>query len=248
MYCWICGNAVARFERYGVPERTGLCPHCGAKPRARALEWLLAEVIGPALGYGDRILEVGPSRFSIDRLNQGRSLRARPWTLIDRRITRAHRRVRSPHRFLRMDVCRLGFSSRSFDLLLCNNILPYVREDRKALSEIARCLKLDGLAIINTHTGPGATLSAAEHRRLHPELDDDFYAANGDQWVYGEDFYDRIADAGLIHRTAWLFGDRPREFLLENGLNPDNRCLFAFLEPSALDRCLHPSLSFSESP
>lgn len=246
MYCWICENEVSVFAPYGVPRRTGKCPHCGAKPRSRVLAWLLREVLGPGLGGGARILEVGPSQLGAETLLQTRPLGPRPWTMIDRRITRAHRRIRRPHRFVRMDVTRMGFASRSFDLILCNNVLPYIKEDRQALAEVARCLTIEGLAMINTHTGAGHTLSVPAHRRLHPELGDDYYAENGDQWVYGEDFFERVASAGLHYRVAKLFEKRPREFLDENGLKRNNECILAFKAPAALERCLHPELRLLE--
>lgn len=246
MYCWICDNRVSGFAPYGIPRRMGKCPHCGAKPRGRLLAWLLREILAPSLAGGAEILEIGPSRFSVDALLETRPLGPRPWTLIDRRVTRAHRRIQSPHRFVQMDVSRMGFRSRSFELILCNNILPYVEQDRRALGEIARCLKTDGLAIINTHTGPGRTLSVPAHRRRHPELGDDYYAENGDQWVYGEDFFERVTSAGLDYRVARLFEKRPREFLDENGLKPINECILAFVEPAALERCMHPELRLVE--
>lgn len=246
MYCWICENRVFEFAPYGVPRRRGRCPHCGAKPRGRLLAWFLREVLAPTLARNAEILEVGPSRFSVDLLLRSQPTGSLPWTFIDRRVTGAHRRIGNPHRFVQMDVTRMGFKSRSFDLILCNNILPYVEQDRAALGEIRRCLKADGLAIINTHTEPGPTLPVPAHRRLHPELGDDYYAENGDQWVYGEDFFDRVASAGLDYRIAKLFGNRCRRFLDENGLKRDNECILAFKERIALQRCLHRELKLVE--
>ena len=74
--CWVCSKRVARFESYGVPPRTGRCPHCGAKPRSRALHRLVRDRIGPRLRTGDRVLEIGPSHFSADHLIGGRHVRA----------------------------------------------------------------------------------------------------------------------------------------------------------------------------
>ena len=88
-----------------------------------------------------------------------------------------------PGRFAAASAARLPFADASFDFILCNNTLPYVCEDRRALAEIARCLGRDGLAMIDTHRGPGATRTAGAHRRAHPELGEDWFDANGDAWV-----------------------------------------------------------------
>ena len=53
--CGICSQRVAQFEPYGVPPRIGCCPHCGAKPRSRALHRLMRDRIGPRLEAGDRV-------------------------------------------------------------------------------------------------------------------------------------------------------------------------------------------------
>ena len=114
----------------------------------------------------------------------------------------------------------LAFADASFDFILCNNTLPYIREDRRALAEIARCLRCDGLAMIDTHRHPGTTRTAHAHRREHPGLGGDWFAANGDAWVYGEDFLDRVRDAGLEPVEKELFPGAPAEFFIANGLKP----------------------------
>ena len=134
----------------------------------------------------------------------------------------------------------LGFEDETFDFILCNNTLPYVREDRRALAEIARCLKREGIAMIDTHRGTGATRSADAFRAEHPELDDDWFAANGDAWVYGEDFVDRVREAGLKPVDLELFKGVPARFFVAHGLKPRVRALFASRDPAGLRRFFGP--------
>lgn len=242
MFCWICASRFDTFLAYGLPRRKGRCPVCGAKPRSRVLAWLLREVLCPGLGRQARILEAGASRFSVDHLLAPRITGNRPCTVIDVRRLSHHARIRSPHAFVRMDVSRMGFRARSFELVLCNNTLPYVSHDRRALAEIRRCLAPDGLAMINTHREPGSTLSARAHRLRHPELGHDFYAMNGDKWVYGEDFFDRVTEAGLGYGVVEIFSRRAETFLRANGLKRRNEIIFAFNTPDALERCRHPDV------
>ena len=139
-------------------------------------------------------------------------------------------------RFAAASAARLPFAGASFDFVLCNNTLPYVREDCRALAEIARCLGREGLAMIDTHRGPGATRTAGAHRRAHPELGEDWFDANGDAWVYGEDFLDRVRDAGLAPVEMELFPGAPDTFFTANGLKPRVRALFAPRRPAGLRR------------
>lgn len=246
MFCWICAKEVGEFLPYGLPSRRGRCPHCGAKPRGRLLGWLLSEVLCPRLPARARLLEAGASKFSVDQLLTPNILNGHPCTVIDVRRLRYHRRLTAPNNFVQMDLSRLGFWADSFDLILCNNTLPYVSDDHRALREIRRCLKPDGLAIINTHREPGRTMSVTEHRRLHPELGDDYYAMNGDKRVYGDDFFERVSQSGLGCKIATAFELRSDEFLATNGLKRHNEIVVAFINPSALERCRHGDLNIRE--
>ena len=234
--CWVCSRPVVRFEPYGVPPRTGRCPHCGAKPRSRALQRLVRDRIGPRLGVGDWVLEIGPSRFSADHVIGSGLFAPARCAAVDVRRRRHHRRLGVRGRFVAASAAMLAFADASFDFILCNNTLPYVREDRRALGEIARCLKDEGLAMIDTHRGARATRTADAHRREHSELGEEWFAANGDAWVYGEDFLDRVREAGLDPVELELFPGAPDRFFTANGLKPRVRALFAAHHPAGLRR------------
>ena len=67
--CWVCGNPVAEFLAFGIPPRPGRCPHCGAKPRNRAVHWYLRQMIRPRLNAISEVLEVGGSRVAVQRFS-----------------------------------------------------------------------------------------------------------------------------------------------------------------------------------
>jgi len=234
--CWICANAVAEFLSYGAPARPGRCPHCGAKPRNRAMLWYLREVIRPRLDANSEVLEVGGSRVGVQWLSAETVLGTCRYTNIDRRKLRFHTRIEPPHRFMLMDVTRLNFPDASFDVILCNHTLAYVRDDRRALSEIFRCLKNDGLAMLDSNHDEEKTLSVYDYRRKHPELGDDYFAENGDQWVYGKDYFSRIEAAGFKPRIDTLFGDCDSAFKREHGLKDHHELIVAFKSPAGDER------------
>ena len=192
--------------------------------------------IGPRLAAEDWVLEIGPSRFSADHVIGTDLFALARCVAVDVRRLRHHRRLGASGRFVAAHAAMLGFADASFDFILCNNTLPYVREDRRALGEIVRCLKQDGLAMIDTHRGSGATRTADAFRREHRGLGEDWFAANGDAWVYGEDFLDRVRDAGLDPVEIELFPDAPARFFTANGLKLRVRALFASRDPAGIRR------------
>lgn len=238
--CWVCGNPVAEFLPYGIPPRPGRCPHCGAKPRNRAVHWYLREVVRPRLDAHSEVLEAGGSRFAVEQLCCRRVIGDARYTFIDIRTLGFHRSVRAPHRFIRMDVTRMGFADESFDVILCNHTLPYVRRDREALGEIFRCLKTDGLAMLDSSHTSGRTLPVSEYRRAHPELGDEYFAENGDQWVYGRDYLERLEDAGFQVRVDELFESSSAEFRRRHGLKSRHPLIVAFKSAQGARRFASP--------
>ena len=196
--------------------------------------------IRPRLSAVDRVLEIGPSRFSAEHVIGSGLFGPAHCVAVDVRRRRHHRHLGARGRFVAASAAMLAFASASFDFILCNNTLPYVREDRRALAEIARCLKREGLAMIDTHRGPGATRTADAYRREHPELGNDWFDANGDAWVYGEDFLDRVRSAGLAPVEIELFPGAPDGFFTANGLKPRVQALFASRHPAGLHRFFGP--------
>ncbi len=226
--CWVCGNPVAEFLAFGIPPRPGRCPHCGAKPRNRAVHWYLRQVIRPRLNAISEVLEVGGSRVAVQRFSADAVIGGSRYTVIDRRTLEFHADIEAPHRFIPMDVTNADFADNSFDVILCNHTLPYIRDDGGALSEIFRILKIDGLAMLDSSHDEDRTRPVDEYRREHPELGDEYFAENGDQWVYGKDYVARIEAAGFTTRIDVLFDDCDRAFKREHGLKDHHELIVAF--------------------
>jgi SAM-dependent methyltransferase len=234
--CWVCGNPVAEFLAYGLPPRPGRCPHCGAKPRNRAVHWYLREVVRPRLDANAQVLDVGGSRVAVQYLSAERVIGSAHYTVIDLRQLGFHAGIEPPHRFIRMDVTDTDFADASFDVILCNHTLPYVRNDREALAEIFRCLKADGLAMLDSSHDGEQTRPVSEYRREHPELGDDYFAENGDQWVYGKDYFARLENAGFQVRVDVLFDDLSSEQRRRHGLKDHHELIVAFKSPQGARR------------
>jgi SAM-dependent methyltransferase len=232
--CLACGGRFPAFARYGQKPRRGLCPGCGSKPRHRALLVFLRRFVRPRLGDGSEVLEIGPSRPATRFVPGRRTIGPARYTAVDLDRRPHHARLRPPHRFQRMDATRLRFGRGTFDVILCNNVLPFAPDDTAILAEIRRCLKPGGVAMLDVDVQVARTTSAASLRRRDPgRFTAAYVATNGSRRFYGRDYSGRLRQAGFAPlRFDPLLGLGPA-FRRAHGLKADARVYLAFSGPSA---------------
>lgn len=80
---------------------------------------------------------------------------------VRRRLTRP---LNEPHRVLRMDASEMSFPDRSFDLVHSRSVFHHIPSPEIALSEVARVLRPEGIAILSFH------LYTSENGSLDPRV------------------------------------------------------------------------------
>src|SRR5690606_20172628 len=56
--------------------------------------------------------------------------------------------LESPLADVKADICDLPFKDNEFDVILCNHVLEHIPDDTKAMQELYRILKPNGMAIL----------------------------------------------------------------------------------------------------
>jgi SAM-dependent methyltransferase len=186
MGCVLCGQIEPGFAP---------CPHCGSLPRQRQLAWFVAHrVLLPA---GSKVLEIGPAAVQLEYFPK--LLGKARYTAVDVLPPSGAHALKAPHRFLEMEATRLTFSDQSFELILASHVFPFIRSDYQAMSQVHRCLKGGGLAIVDANVSVPKTRKASEMAEENPALySEEFRRENGMEWVYGEDYYERLEAAGFF--------------------------------------------------
>jgi ubiquinone/menaquinone biosynthesis C-methylase UbiE len=69
-------------------------------------------------------------------------------------LRKAHEAVPAA-RLLRADACELPLADRTIDAIVSANLLEHVPEDRRALTEMARVLRREGIAVVVVPASPG---------------------------------------------------------------------------------------------
>jgi SAM-dependent methyltransferase len=119
----------------GVPNVR--CPACGSFPRHRLLWLWLERELRAEIGNGRlRILHFAPEPGIARRLSALPDVEYLSGDL-------------DPSVGMRqLDICDLPFDAASWDLIVCNHVLTYVADDRRALTELARVLAPRGLLVM----------------------------------------------------------------------------------------------------
>lgn len=170
----------------------------GSQLRELRLRKFLSEVVRLELHPQLKVLEVGPSAEGLlSRLDL-------PWTwnadfhLIDLQRPRWAGELRSPHQFNAMSIDNLQYNDGYFDVVICNHVLPYVENYKKALKELFRVLKSEGVAMIENETWPGRTRPFAEVLAKNPESSAwEWGEKYGNQWIFGEDMCGILREQGF---------------------------------------------------
>lgn len=213
MRCALCQASFPEFQPAGI------CPECGSHAEDR-MQFLFLERM-PALQAGTKVLSVGARATELTAFQ--RHFKEARITALDIRPKAYHKLVKPPHRTLVMDVAHLSFSDQCFDLILCLGILPFVRSDYLAMSELHRCLKGEGVAFVNASvTLPKSRRASELHGENPGKYSQRYLREKGDEWVYGADYFERLEAAGFFfHRLradAWMPENVRAEQQVENEL------------------------------
>lgn len=205
MGCLLCQEV----ETQNFAEFSIDCARCGSTAELRQVAKFFLDHM--PLKEGAKVLSVAPSEAELKYFVQPRFLGKAKYTAIQPELSFEPAQIPSPHRLMRMDLTRMIFSDHSFDVILCNQVLPHVKSDYVAISELHRCLKSEGVALLNVNLVLPKTKRAPEMRGEDPKkFTQEFLAANGTEWLYGEDYFERIEAAGFfVHRLRdWPKGGR----------------------------------------
>lgn len=140
-------------------------PHFGARLRAFYLNNLLHQIMP-----GSKILDagcgIGLNSFLAARIGHsviGIDNDSEKIGLAKKMLTKS----KYPNvRFLKDDLTKLHFASRSFDCTMCIEVLEHIEDDKKAIKEVSRILKTGGIFIISV-PGIGVISRLNQHHKHH---------------------------------------------------------------------------------
>lgn len=226
--CNVCGMAVKEFVPYrgGVEKLPELqkqfhvigsdvdkfgCPYCGCHDRERHLRLYLDKTGILNNKRKIRILHFAPEQHIISWLSQ---FKPELHILADL--------YASDPRYERIDIENIPYGDQSFDLVIANHVLEHVNFPHKALFEINRVLRDDGIAILQTpfsdlleKTFEDPGIKTAEQRLF-------FYGQEDHVRMFGRDVFslmrEHLVDKSYQHDD--LFGSEVADVYGVNSREP----------------------------
>lgn len=184
--CPICKNTCEKFLPAGNGTRQdATCPNCESVERHRTLWLFLREQTNLFSGKPIRLLHFAPEECFKEHF-----LAATSGDYVRSDI--------NPHLGDSVaDIQALPFPDEDFDAIICNHVLEHVPDDRKALRELYRVLRPGGWAILLVPLCAKEKTHENDPLINTPELRTKYYGQEGHLRQYGQDYFERVAEAGF---------------------------------------------------
>lgn len=203
VHCPICGTSALRFLPFGLARRPNAqCPTCGSVERHRFL-WLYLQRRTDFFRRRAVVLHTAPEPALAAPFQ---SQHGHGYVSVD---------AFNPYVDVQGDLICLPFKDSHFDIVISCHVLEHIKDDRKAIRELARVLRPAGWAVIMVPFDPGratyedlSLTTAAERKAVfgHP-----FHYRS-----YGHDLVSRLAEAGLnakvVESNKLLIGHERRRW------------------------------------
>lgn len=191
-FCPVCESRLREFLPFGdklKPNRR--CPVCGSLERHRSVWLFMHQKTNLFTPPRKRILHMAPEPCLASMLQDSQNI-----DYVSADLT--------GYPMIQTDLTQLCFPNEIFDAVYASHVLEHILDDRRAMREIYRTLKPGGWAILQVPrtkekaTYEDATITDSAKR-------EQAFGQQNHVRVYGEDYYDRLRDAGFIaHREKLL--------------------------------------------
>lgn len=182
-YCTVCTAHSTEFLSYGNPPRKNAkCPNCMSLERHR-LMWLYIErILKTNENNKLDVLHIAPEKLFFEKLNNENI----NYITCDLNMSEAA---------FKIDLTNIPIRDNKVDLIICSHVLEHIVDDTKAISELYRILRNDGIALImvpirGETTYEDFSIITSEERNIH-----------FGQWdhvrMYGSDIVERLTNCGF---------------------------------------------------
>jgi SAM-dependent methyltransferase len=139
--CILCGwtgNHFIDFHTgYNFVHKKTVCPNCFSHPRHRSYKYTLDKIFSQFNQEKIKVLHFAPEAIIAHLITQYPNV---DYLNVDIDHRKAMRKE---------DITQLSFANNSFDFIMCIHVLEHIPDDKKAMQELYRVLKPNGIALLD---------------------------------------------------------------------------------------------------
>lgn len=105
--------------------------------------------------------------------------------------------LESPLADVKADICNLPFKDNEFDVILCNHVLEHIPDDTKAMQELYRVLKPDGMAILQIPQDLSREETFEDHSITDKKERAKIFGQYDHVRIYGRNYFEKLRSVGF---------------------------------------------------
>jgi len=169
---------------YGTQRNNVLSPSTLSLERHRLL-WLYLQNETDFFSAEKKVLHFAPEQAFYKRF---RNLKNLDYTTTD---------LISPLADVKADICKLPFENNSYDIILCNHVLEHIPDDTKAMQELYRVLKPNGMAILQIPQDLNRSVSFEDDTITDKKERAKIFGQYDHVRIYGLDYFQKLRTIGF---------------------------------------------------
>ena len=180
------GKTFRKFLPYGHTKirENALSPSTLSLERHRLL-WLYLKHETDFFSSKKKVLHFAPEQAFYKRFKKLKNL---DYTTTD---------LNSPIADVKADICDLPFEDNTYDYIICNHVLEHIPDDKKAMQELYRILKPDGIGIFQIPQDMKREYTYEDFSITDPKEREKHFGQYDHVRVYGRDYFDRLRTVGF---------------------------------------------------
>ena len=133
--------------------------------------------------------------------------------------------IESPIADVKADICDLPFDDNSFDIIFCNHVLEHIPDDTKAIQELYRVLKPNGMGIFQIPQDLSREKTFEDDTITDQKERAKIFGQYDHVRVYGKDYFNKLRSVGFkvneVDYTKKIAPDKLERYaLMKNEILP----------------------------
>ncbi len=193
---------------YGTQRNNVLSPSTLSLERHRLL-WLYLQNKTDFFSTNKKVLHFAPEQAFYKRFRRMPNL---DYTTTD---------LNSPLADVKADICNLPFKNDSYDVIFCNHVLEHIPNDTKAMQELYRVLKPNGMGFFQIPQDLSREFTFEDDTITDKKERAKIFGQYDHVRVYGRDYFDKLRSVGFkvdeVDYTSKLSDDDIAKYCLAKG-------------------------------